>query len=42
MEFEGTKYAGKLWKYWMSQESGVNFMKDITDRTGEVRDFVYL
>lgn len=40
VEFEGTKYAGKLWKYWMSQESGVNFMKDITDRTGEASPLI--
>ncbi|XP_028137975.1 fatty-acid amide hydrolase 2-A isoform X3 [Diabrotica virgifera virgifera] len=37
---EGTKFAGKLWKYWMSKESGVNFMKDITDRTGEANPIV--
>ncbi|CAH1161690.1 unnamed protein product [Phyllotreta striolata] len=40
VEFEGTKFAGKLWKYWMSQESGVDFMKDITDRTGEARPVI--
>ncbi|CAG9832533.1 unnamed protein product [Diabrotica balteata] len=40
LNIEGTKFAGKLWKYWMSQESGVNFMKDITDRTGEANPIV--
>ncbi|XP_018576559.1 fatty-acid amide hydrolase 2-A-like [Anoplophora glabripennis] len=35
LEFEGTKYTGKLWKYWMSKESDANFKKDIMNREGE-------
>ncbi|XP_057653698.1 fatty-acid amide hydrolase 2-A-like isoform X1 [Diorhabda carinulata] len=40
LHLEGTKYSGKLWKYWMSQESGVDFMKDITDRTGKAHPVI--
>ncbi|KAG5898521.1 hypothetical protein JTB14_038474 [Gonioctena quinquepunctata] len=40
VEFEGTKYVGKLWKYWMTQESGANFCRDIMDRQGEANPFI--
>lgn len=36
VEFEGTKYGGKLWRYWMTQEENSNFKHDITNREGEV------
>lgn len=39
LEFEGTKYTGKLWKYWMSKESDTNFKKDITNREGQVKRY---
>nr|CAI5846817.1 unnamed protein product [Callosobruchus analis] len=35
VEFEGTKYAGKLWKYWMTQETNANFKRDVMNREGE-------
>ncbi|CAG9812657.1 unnamed protein product [Phaedon cochleariae] len=40
VEFEGTKYTGQLWKYWMTQEDGFNFRKDVTDRQGEVNPVI--
>ncbi|XP_060522427.1 fatty-acid amide hydrolase 2-like [Cylas formicarius] len=33
---EGLKHTGKLWRYWMSRESNVNFKRDINNREGEV------
>ncbi|KAJ8916868.1 hypothetical protein NQ315_005875 [Exocentrus adspersus] len=35
VEFEGTKYTRKLWKFWMSKESDANFKKDIMNREEE-------
>ncbi|XP_074027592.1 fatty-acid amide hydrolase 2-A isoform X2 [Leptinotarsa decemlineata] len=40
VQFEGTKYSGKLWKFWMTQESGSNFCKDVMNREGEASPIV--
>lgn len=38
VEFGGTKYTGKLWKYWISQESNSNFPLDVMNRESKVRN----
>ncbi|KAJ8959115.1 hypothetical protein NQ318_022372 [Aromia moschata] len=40
VEFEGTKYGGRLWKYWMSKESNADFKKDIMNREGQVNSIL--
>lgn len=35
-DIEGMKYGGKLWRYWMTQESEANFKRDIANREKEV------
>ncbi|VEN40327.1 unnamed protein product [Callosobruchus maculatus] len=40
VEFEGTKYTGKLWKYWMSQETNANFKRDVMNREGEAQPLI--
>lgn len=37
LELPGLRYGGKLWRYWMTQEEGYNFNRDITDRQGQVK-----
>lgn len=34
--FDGLKYGGKLWRYWMTKEEDSNFKRDINDRETEV------
>ncbi|KAL3272640.1 hypothetical protein HHI36_014105 [Cryptolaemus montrouzieri] len=40
VEFAGTRYGGKLWRYWMTQEPNANFVRDLTDRETELNPVV--
>ncbi|KAK9887978.1 hypothetical protein WA026_000269 [Henosepilachna vigintioctopunctata] len=36
VEFQGTRFGGKLWRFWMTQEQNTNFIRDLTNREGEL------
>lgn len=40
VEFKGTQYGGKLWRYSMGQEPNANFVRDLTDRQTELNPIV--
>lgn len=36
LNLSGTRFGGKLWRYWMTQEDGTNFRNDVNNREGEL------
>lgn len=40
VKFEKLKYAGKLWKFWMTKESNANYVVDIMNREGKANPII--